>query len=231
MPFFDIDTVEVLKRCLIALNPFTSVQFFPDNSIPSGDDLEAPFEIPPDLYGPFWICTTVIFALFFSSSLTGVFYSAYKGIKYEYQFDLLSGAASILYSYTFLWPPALWFISGYVLDQTSSDHLGSQTSISKLLCLFGYANIIWIPVAVLAVSPLAGAFPGIADLVRWIVVGFGYLFSVSFLGKNLKPLFVPEASTEKKQGIILLGLVCLLHIALAVSIKYLFFGSLKQVSN
>lgn len=111
----------------------------------------------------------------------------------------------------------------------------SAASVSQFWCLFGYANIIWIPVALLAVSPLAGAFPRVADLVRWIVVAFGYLVSVVFLAKNLKPVLVPRGSAnvevDKKQGYFLLALVCLMHVALAISIKYLFFGSLKQVKT
>lgn len=221
-----------MRRCLIALNPFTSAKFFPSFS---EDDIDnnangAPFDVAPDLYGPFWIVTTVIFALFFSSSLTGVFYAAYKGTRYEYQFDLLTGAATILYSYTFIWPPVLWIVAKYSLQ------INTETaSISQFLCLFGYSNIIWIPVALLAVSPLAGAFPKVADLVRWIVVLFGYLFSATFLAGNLKPVFVPRESpnvvVDKKQGYFLLGLVCLLHVAVAISIKYLFFGTLKQVES
>lgn len=237
--YFDVDTLQVARRCLIALNPFTSAKFFPsfspddidhNNADSSAAESSGPVDIVPDLYGPFWIATTTIFALFFSSSLTGVFYSAYKGTRYEYQFDLLTGAATILYSYTFLWPPLLWLVAVYAVQMNPA-----AASITQFWCLYGYSNIIWIPVALLAVSPLAGAFPGVADLVRWIVVLFGYLVSTVFLAKNLHPVFVPRGgpnvTVDKKQGYFLLGLVCLLHVALAIAIKYLFFGSLKQVKT
>lgn len=231
---FDVDTKQVLGRCLLALNPFSQTHFFASDSadgiIGSGYGDEK-----PDLYGPFWISTTVIFALFFSSSLTGVFYSMYKGTKYEYKFEVLSGAATILYSYTFIWPVLLYFIIRHVVITAQRE----TVSVVKLCCVFGYSNIIWIPVAILAVSPLAGAFPSVADLVRWLVVGFGYAFSVVFLLKNLKPILINtsedstlNADTEaKKQGYFMLGLIALLHVALAISIKYLFFGSLKELSK
>lgn len=231
---FDVDTKQVLGRCLLALNPFSQTRFFAsdgtDGIIGSGYGDEK-----PDLYGPFWISTTVIFALFFSSSLTGVFYSMYKGTKYEYKFEVLSGAATILYSYTFIWPVLLYFIIRHVVITAQRE----TVSVVKLCCVFGYSNIIWVPVAILAVSPLAGAFPSVADLVRWLVVGFGYAFSVVFLLKNLKPILINtnegsalNADTEaKKQGYFMLGLIALLHVALAISIKYLFFGSLKELSE
>jgi hypothetical protein len=234
---FDVDTKQVLGRCLLALNPFSQARFFAasgsEGIIGSGYGEEK-----PDLYGPFWISTTVIFALFFSSSLTGVFYSMYKGVNYEYKFEVLSGAAMILYSYTFLWPVLLYLIIRNVITTTATQE---SVSLVKLCCIFGYSNVIWIPVAILAVSPLAGAFPNVADLVRWLVVGFGYIFSAIFLLKNLKPILVSAADEEesavnadpeaRKQGFFLLGLIALLHVALAISIKYLFFGSLKELSK
>lgn len=229
---FDVDTNQVLGRCLLALNPFSQARFFGGGSSDSSGIIGTAGEAKPDLYGPFWISTTVIFALFFSSSLTGVFYSMYKGVNYEYKFEVLSGAAMILYSYTFLWPVLLFLIIRQVLAQR-------VVSLVKLCCIFGYSNVIWIPVAILAVSPLAGAFPHMADLVRWLVVGFGYIFSALFLFKTLKPILVSDDDDEpaaadpeaKKQGYFLLGLIALLHVALTISIKYLFFGSLKELSK
>src|ERR1700742_4849869 len=48
--FFDVDTAEVLKRCWASLWPRASFLDLLDGN--------------PDLYGPFWIATTVVFILF-----------------------------------------------------------------------------------------------------------------------------------------------------------------------
>ena len=231
--YFDIDTIHVMRRCLIALNPFTSAKFFA--SFAEGDEItgnmngtgSAMFEMPPDLYGPFWISTTVVFAVFLSSSITGVFLAAYKGKHYEYDFDLLNAAAFIMFIYTFVWPPVLWVITSYVLKMNPTN-----ATIFQFLCLFGYSNVIWIPVAILSVNPVAGVFPQVADWLRLSMVILGYLFSVTFLAKNLKPVFVPRETANivvnKKKGYFLLVLVCLAHGGLAISV-FCFIGNVRPL--
>jgi hypothetical protein len=74
--FFDVDTSSVLSRCWAALYPRANFL----------DVLEG----NPDLYGPFWIATTVIFILFIGGSISQ--YLAEKGIgNFAYDFTLLSG--------------------------------------------------------------------------------------------------------------------------------------------
>ena len=46
----------------------------------------------PDLYGPFWIATTVVFFLFLGGTINE--YAASKGESVVYDFKILSGAFS-----------------------------------------------------------------------------------------------------------------------------------------
>lgn len=218
--YFDVDTIDVLRRSLLALNPFTPQQvlFF------ATDDNPAP--ATPDLYGPFWITSSVIFFLFFASSFTGLIISAFVQHKsYEYRFDLLTGAASMLYSYTFLWPPVLWAVARYLGLLTQQP----EASFISFVSLYGYSNVIWIPVAILAVMPLDGILPLFTDLFRWFVVALGYAFSAVFLARNLRVLFTPESTAhiviDKKPGMAMLAISLLLHVALAIAVKYLFFAN------
>lgn len=74
--FFDVDTSSVLSRCWAAL--FPRANFL--------DVLEG----NPDLYGPFWIATTVVFILFLGGTISQ--YSASEDDKpFVYDFGLLSG--------------------------------------------------------------------------------------------------------------------------------------------
>lgn len=74
--FFDVDTSAVLQRCWAAL--FPRANFL--------DVLEG----NPDLYGPFWIATTVVFILFLGGTISK--YLATTGQEpFVYDFKLLSG--------------------------------------------------------------------------------------------------------------------------------------------
>lgn len=74
--FFDVDTNDVLKRCGAAVFPRSNFLDVLDGN--------------PDLYGPFWIATTVVVILF----LTGTMSKSLAGLNMEhagYDFKLLSG--------------------------------------------------------------------------------------------------------------------------------------------
>lgn len=101
----------------------------------------------PDLYGPFWIATTVVVILFLTGTINS--YLAYTGSShFEYNFQLLSGAAGLIYGYTIFVPLGLWLLLKW---------FGSQSAdILECWALYGYANLIWIPVALVSWSPLTG---------------------------------------------------------------------------
>lgn len=74
--FFDVDTSSVLARCWAALFPRDSFL----------DVLEG----NPDLYGPFWIATTVVLILFLGGTISAYRASTGDG-AFAYDFRLLSG--------------------------------------------------------------------------------------------------------------------------------------------
>lgn len=79
--FFDVDTSAVLQRCWAAL--FPRANFL--------DVLEG----NPDLYGPFWIATTVVLILFLGGTVSQYLSSADKA-PFAYDFKLLSGKTTYL---------------------------------------------------------------------------------------------------------------------------------------
>lgn len=136
--FFDVDTNQILLRCRAALFPR---QNFLD--VMEGN---------PDLYGPFWIATTVVVILFLTGTISQ--YLAFTGkTHFAYDFKLLSGAAGLVYGYTAFIPLALWGILKW---------FGSESAnLMECWALYGYANLIWIPVALVSWSPLTGEFLGV----------------------------------------------------------------------
>ncbi|KAK9461637.1 uncharacterized protein V1516DRAFT_672548 [Lipomyces oligophaga] len=198
--FFDVDTNEVLQRCAYSLYPRVSfIETIGDN---------------PDLYGPFWIASSVVIVLFFSSTLASII--AYRAERYEFDlnFALLTGAAALMYGYTFLVPIVLWG----VLKWYKSEH----AQLLDCITLYGYANTIWVPVALVSISPIEiFHFHTISNVVRWISAAVGFAVSTTFLVRNLYPTL---NSTEAKTSKILLVAVVLGHLALAFLVKLIFFS-------
>jgi hypothetical protein len=77
--YFDVDTASVLLRCRAALFPR-------DNFL---DVLEG----NPDLYGPFWIATTVVLILFLGGTTSQYLATRGEG-SFAYDFRLLSGQST-----------------------------------------------------------------------------------------------------------------------------------------
>ena len=79
--FFDVDTSAVLSRCWAALYPRANFL----------DVLEG----NPDLYGPFWIATTVVLILFLGGTISDYLASTGQE-RFAYDFKLLSGTCPVL---------------------------------------------------------------------------------------------------------------------------------------
>lgn len=188
--FFDVDTSSVLQRCWAALYPRANFL----------DVLEG----NPDLYGPFWIATTVVLILFLGGTISD--YLAQTGKEaFAYDFRLLSGAAGLIYGYTFVLPVALYLALRY---------FGSESAnLLECWALYGYANLIWIPVALISWSPIT--------ILNWVFVGVGFGVSVAFLLRNLYPVL---SATDRQTSKVLLFVVVALHFGLALAIKVLFFA-------
>ncbi|KAK4236631.1 hypothetical protein C8A03DRAFT_45396 [Achaetomium macrosporum] len=188
--FFDVDTSSVLHRCWAAL--FPRANFL--------DVLEG----NPDLYGPFWIATTVVLILFLGGTISDYLARAGRG-QFAYDFQLLSGAAGLIYGYTFVIPVVLYLALRY---------FGSESAnLLECWALYGYGNLIWIPVALISWSPIA--------ILNWVFVGVGFGVSVAFLFRNLYPVL---SATDRQTSKVLLILVVALHFGLAIAIKVLFFA-------
>ncbi|KAJ3538607.1 hypothetical protein NMY22_g5095 [Coprinellus aureogranulatus] len=192
--YFDVDTKTVLERCYQTMNPLAAATYVPTHLTPA------------DLYGPFWTLTTLIFALFLSSSLAASI-SAYLGSQpeYDYDFKLLSIAMSLVYAYGLALPVLLWLALRY---------LGvGEWSVVEAISLWGYGQFVWIPVSVLCVIPV--------PIVRWALCGLAFGLSGYFLGANIYPIL---ASAEAKATRLLIIVLALLHFGLALTFKVLFFN-------
>lgn len=112
----------------------------------------------PDLYGPVWIATTVVVILFMTGTISQ--YLAHAGKEhFAYDFKLLSGGAGLIYGYTAIVPVALW---------AALKWWGSESAnLLEVLALYGYSNLIWIPVALISWSPISSESPPFPLITRW----------------------------------------------------------------
>ncbi|KHN97882.1 Yip1 domain family [Metarhizium album ARSEF 1941] len=195
--FFDVDTSAVLSRCWAALYPRANFL----------DVLEG----NPDLYGPFWIATTVVLILFLGGTISD-WLSTRGTTQFAYDFRLLSGAAGLVYGFTLFIPVALFLALRY---------FGSESAnLLECWALYGYSNLIWIPVAIISWSPI--------EILNWTFVAVGFGLSVAFLLRNLYPVL---SATDRQVSKALLILVVILQAGLSITIKILFFAHNSPVGK
>ncbi|WCJ43163.1 Integral membrane Yip1 family protein [Euphorbia peplus] len=140
-PYFDIDTSDVLERIKDSLFPFRGS--FTEKTASN-----------PDLYGPFWICTTLIFVA--ASIGTFVTYISHKLQKKEWEYDInvVTWSAGLFYGYVTIIPIALYVILKY---------FSAPSGLAQLFCLYGYSLFIFIPALCLSIVPV--------EIFRWVISG------------------------------------------------------------
>ncbi|KAI8882411.1 Yip1-domain-containing protein [Backusella circina FSU 941] len=184
--FFDVDTSQVIERCLKSMYPV-------------GDFAADTLNNQPDLYGPFWISTTVVFSVFVCSSLAGSLAAYIAGQPHVYDFRTLSVAVFVIYMYGFFCPAAVW---------ASTKYFGCQPSLLEIVNYYGYGLSIWIPVSLLCIIP--------NDIARWVFVGVAFTVTAVFLVKNL--YIVISRADAKISRIILLAMLGA-HVIFALILK------------
>jgi len=153
--FFNVDSMDVLKRCGRSLWPFKY------------DFLEAVKE-NPDFYGPFWISTTLIFVMAAAANFAYYLDALIGDKEYQYDFYKLIYGAGVIYGYAYITPVLFWLYVKWI---------DLNMNLIDILCIYGYSLFVYSPVALLCIIP--------NELAKWIVVGIGCLFSAAFLVVNL----------------------------------------------
>ncbi|KAJ0464787.1 putative Yip1 domain, protein Yip5/YIPF1/YIPF2 [Helianthus annuus] len=226
-PYFDVDTSDILERIKESLFPFKGT--FNEKTANR-----------PDLYGPFWICTTLIFV---SASIgTSITYLADKIRHKEWDYDIhmLTWSACVLYGYVVIVPITLYIVLKY---------LSVPLGLVQLLCLYGYSLFVFIPAGVSFCSQLntvskfshskSRSWFGFVytrimifvcaklqclsivpvEMFRWVVVGVAGFMSAMFVASNLRSHIV---SAGERWFWIVSG-ITLLQLALSIVLKiYLF---------
>lgn len=191
--FFDVNTQQVAQRLFKALMPLQ--QFYTEES-------------KPDLYGPFWISTTLIFLMAAAGNFAN-YLSHDDATEWSYDFTKLTVAATCLYAIITVVPLCVWFFL---------DRVGSKKGLVEVISVYGYSLFVFVPTSIICVLP--------SNFVRWISVIVSFGMSTLFLLRNLVPgiagLDLPVAN--KTHGYIVLGAMICVHAGVALLMKFYFFS-------
>ncbi|XP_063983251.1 protein YIPF1 [Diachasmimorpha longicaudata] len=203
--FFNVNTNDVFQRIKKSMIPHG-----PDNYLLSH------IRPNPDLYGPFWICVTLIFAIAVSGNLANYLQSAYTGQHHwRYEFHMVSYAATCICLYVWLVPMGLWAAVKWTHEpsDTSLDaeliESNEPPGLLELLCLYGYSLSIYIPTAFLWTIQIGS--------LQWILVGVAAILSGGVLLRSLMPLITG------KQKPIYVAVILGMHLLLATGFMLYFF--------
>ncbi|XP_038608398.1 protein YIPF1 [Tachyglossus aculeatus] len=199
--FFDVDTYQVLDRIKGSVLP-----------IPGKNFVRLYIRSNPDLYGPFWICATLVFAIAISGNLANFFLHLGKQ-TYHYvpEFRKVSIAATAIYAYAWLVPLALW---GFLVWRNSRVVSLVSYSFLEIVCVYGYSLFVYIPTAILWIIP--------QKAIRWILL----LMALGLSGSVLVMTFWPAVRDDNRRvALATVGAIVLLHSLLAVGCLAYFFDA------
>lgn len=201
--FFNVKTDDVVERIKRSMFPHGSDNYLISHIRPN-----------PDLYGPFWICVTLIFSIAISGNLADYLHTANSGkYHWRYEFHIVSYAATCIFLYAWLLPLTLW---GALKWTTSSRNTEEELiesyatpGLLELLCLYGYSLAIYIPVAFLWTIQI--------EWLQWSLVALATFLSGGVLLRSLLPLI------SGRYRIMYIVIILGMHLLLATGFMRYFF--------
>ncbi|XVE69258.1 hypothetical protein DITRI_Ditri09bG0137900 [Diplodiscus trichospermus] len=187
--YFNVDTDVVINRLISSFNPVAG-------------DFFSKIDANPDLYGLIWITTTLVFMVASFGNCATYLIQKHTDGTTTWSFDVsyVNVAAAGIYGYALVVPMAFYFLLQY---------LGSNASLVRFWCMWGYSLSIFIPTALLLLIPV--------ELLRWIIILIVGTASSCFVAFNLRSYI------EGNDISMMVVAAFLLQLALAIFIKVWFF--------
>lgn len=217
--FFNVDTSEVLTRILKTIVPWKP-------------DFLSYIKPNPDLYGPFWISTTLLIILAISSNFGDFFnwYRAFKDLQsripspngsgispfnpgdktldqWTNDFSKLTISAFVIYFYVFVLPIVLWVFMKWK---------NISISFIQLVSLYGYGMFPLIPFVILMTINY--------EIARWVFISLAALISILFITVNL--IWELKDTLPGAEKLLLLGIIAymvFIHLIFCLFLKIYFF--------
>jgi protein YIPF1/2 len=192
--YFDVDTVQVVDRLRRALSVKNEMFFEND--------------MRPDMYGPFWLCTTLVFVMAAAGNLGSLlsFVPSEDEQVFTYNFSKLTVATSLLYGYCLVVPVTGWFASKLLMTE--------PFSLTELICIYGYSLAVYVPAAILCVLPM--------EILRWAIIAGAFIVSLKFITRNVRDVVIRQL--DEARALMILVIVTALHGSLALFLKIYFYS-------
>lgn len=171
--------------------------------IPFNKSFYQSIEINSDLYGPFWIYTTIIFLIALIGNFSEYIHSEDKK-NFVYDYNHVPHAIFIIYGFGFGAPFILWIISKFVF-RIDIDLLTN-------ICIYGYSYTILVPILLLCIIPY--------KIISTLSLLYFLIHSCTFLFYNM--YFIIQQKAPKSKYVVL-GLLGGTQIALFLFLKFYFF--------
>ncbi|XP_061653864.1 protein YIPF1 isoform X2 [Phyllopteryx taeniolatus] len=203
--FFDVDTSHVKERIVGSVLPWPGKNF-----------IHVYLRRNPDFYGPFWICTTLVFAIAISGNISTFLVNLNKpNYKYTPEFGKVTIAATAIFTYAWLVPLAMW---GFLLWRNNKIMNLVSYSFMEVVCVYGYSLSIYIPAVVLWIFPF--------EWLRWLSILVALLLS----GSVLVITFWPAVRDDQPKIIAaVMSAIVVFNVLLAVGCKAYFFSEAEPV--
>jgi hypothetical protein len=216
--YFDLDSDIFFNKVQKSMNPISN---------------EFNNEESNELYGFIWITGTLILFMFVSSTgsnILSAWIHSTTGSKYNYNFDLIFSAIWLFYGYNIIVPLLLTLSTSYWLKFPQS------LSLTKIISIYGYTNILWIPITLLnliVVVFINNEKHGVGlNIIEWLIVATSGvvtgLSNVKKISPDLKEnCLLLHNNDPLKANRLFMGIVVALSIAhtlFSVIVKITFFG-------
>lgn len=222
--FFDVNTKQVLLRISNTLVPLNPPDFLMDRNwhyyagsgeIQTAGTQQNVFVVEnvelsrkPDLFGPFWICTTLWMTLgIVGNIMSKLAYNKAGGgdTPWSYDFQVATVACMVIYLYCFIFGATVWGIMKWK---------NLPVTLTETICLYGYSMFIFLLTAIFCVIPITW--------LQWIFVILGGLWSSAYLLVNFWHMW--KVTLEPKWFIGIVVVVGLFHLLLTLSFKFYFMN-------
>ena len=172
--------------------------------IPMNKSFYQSIEVNADLYGPFWIFTTIIFLISLIGNFSSYIHAEDKE-KFVYDYNHVPHAIFIIYGFGFGAPLILWLIMKFIFR--------IDIDLVTNMCIYGYSYTILIPILLICIIPF--------KLISTLALLYFLIHSCTFLFYNMYMVIQQKAQKSKY---VVLGLLGGIQLLLFFFLKFYFFG-------
>jgi len=189
--YFDVDIDDIKEKLIATANPI-------------GTKFQELAEKTPDLYGPFWIYTTLVFLVAVAGNLSN-YLNTPDSSKYKYEFSFVPISAVYIYGIGFGLP---------ILLSIMMKMFSTEIPTVLIVCYYGYSFTILAPTVLLSIIQV--------ELLKWIFLGYAIAHSTAFLIFNL---WKELSKYVEKSRYIIIGIIVFAQLVLLFALKFYFFNS------